>query len=118
MATVILNGIPLPSGAQVSVGRFRLTKAGRTASGKMVMDVIATKTKVDLSWDKLPEADLRALITALEAQVFYQLSYPDARDNTGQATITAYTGDINYSAWHRVNGVRYWESIKVSLIEQ
>ncbi|MEW6048483.1 MAG: hypothetical protein AB1609_18735 [Bacillota bacterium] len=102
--------------AEVKVGRFDLTKSRRTASGKMVMEVIATKRRVDVTWKMLADSDLKQILDLLAAnKPFFTLQYPDAG---GAATMTCYAGDTNTSLWHTVNGVRYWDEVTIPFIEQ
>lgn len=102
--------------AEFSVGRFDLTKSGRTASGDMVMDLIATKRRVDCTWRMMPDGDLKLLIDTIHAnKPFFTLEYPDAG---GTKTMTCYAGDINTSLWHTVNGVRYWKEVGIAFIER
>lgn len=111
-----IAGTQVAKPAEVKVGRFDLTKASRTASGKMVMDVIATKRRVDVTWKMLPDADLQQIIGLITAhKPFFSLQYPDAG---GTATMTCYAGDINTSLWHTINGVRYWSEVTIPFIEQ
>lgn len=111
-----IAGTQVASPAELKVGRFDLTKSQRTASGKMVMEIIATKRRVDVTWKMLRDSDLQTILDTITAhKPFFSLSYPDAG---GTATMTCYAGDINTSLWHTKNGVRYWEEITIPFIEQ
>jgi len=111
-----IAGIKVASPGDVKVGRFDLTKASRTASGRMVMEYIATKRRVDVVWRYIPDTDLQVILNLLAAnKPFFTLEYPDAG---GQQTITCYAGDINTSLWHTINGVRRWSEVSISFIEQ
>ncbi len=101
---------------ELKVGRFDLTKSNRTASGKMMMELIATKRRVDAVWVMLPDNDLKLIIDTITAnKPFFALEYPDAG---GQRTMTCYAGDIVTSLWHTKNGVRFWEEVSIGFIEQ
>lgn len=103
--------------ARVDVGRFDLTKSGRTASGRMAMDIVrAGVRRVDVTWEYLPDEDLKTLLDVIAAnKPFFQLRYPDAGQ---EETMQAYVGDIMTSLWHTIGGVRYWKSVELSFIEQ
>lgn len=102
--------------AELIVGRFDLTKSGRAASGEMVMDLIATKRRVDVTWRMMPDDQLTQLLDAINAnKPFFTVTYPDAG---GQKTMTAYVGDINTSLWHTIGGVRYWQEVRLAFIEK
>ena len=101
---------------ELKVGRFDITKSNRTASGKMVMEIIATKRRVDCTWKMIPDSDLQTIIDTITAhKPFFSLEYPDAG---GSKTMTCYAGDIVTSLWHTKNGIRYWEEVTIPFIEQ
>ncbi len=116
MADLYIAGTKVARPADIRVGRFDLTKSNRTASGKMVMEYIATKRRADVVWRYIPDADLQVILNLLAAnKPFFTLEYPDAG---GQQTMTCYAGDINTSLWHTINGVRRWSEVSISFIEQ
>jgi len=111
-----IAGVSVKAPTDLKIGRFDLTKSSRTASGKMVMDVIATKRRVDVIWKMLTDSELENIIDTITAnKPFFTLEYPDAG---GQQTMTCYAGDILTSLWHTKNGVRYWEEVSIGFIEQ
>ncbi len=111
-----IAGITVKAPTELKVGRFDLSKSGRTASGKMVMEIIATKRRVDAVWKMLPDDELQKIIDTIAAnKPFFTLEYPDAG---GTKTMTCYAGDIVTSLWHTKNGVRYWEEVSIPFIEQ
>ena len=111
-----IAGVSVKAPTDLKIGRFDLTKSGRTASGKMVMELIATKKRVDITWKMLPDNELQKIIDTITAnKPFFSLEYPDAG---GTKTMTCYAGDIITSLWHTKNGVRYWEEVSIGFIEQ
>ena len=111
-----IAGITVKAPTELKTGRFDLSKSSRTASGKMVMDIIATKRRVDVVWKMLPDNDLKLIIDTITAnKPFFSLEYPDAG---GQMTMTCYAGDINAGLWHTKNGIRYWQDVSIAFIEQ
>ena len=117
MAEIRIAGTLVARPAEVKVGRFDLTKANRTASGRMVMEVVrAGVRRVDVVWRYIPDADLQVILDLLAVnKPFFTLEYPDAG---GQKTMTAYCGDITTSLWHTRGGVRYWDEVSIPFIEQ
>ncbi len=116
MADIVIAGVQVARPAEVKVGRFDLTKSNRTASGRMVMEYIATKRRVDVTWKYLPDAELKKILDLLaQNKPFFQVSFPGPG---GTETMVAYAGDISTSLWHSVNGIRYWSEVSVSFIEQ
>ncbi len=111
-----IAGVSVKAPTDLKIGRFDLTKSSRTASGKMVMDVIATKRRVDVIWKMLTDSELENIIDTITAnKPFFTLEYPDAG---GTKTMTCYAGDILTSLWHTKNGIRYWEEVSIPFIEQ
>lgn len=111
-----IAGTKVVNPAEIKVGRFDLAKSGRAASGRMVMEIIATKRRVDVVWKMLPDNDLKTIIDIITAhKPFFSLAYPDAG---GTQTMTCYTGDIVTSLWHKIGGVRHWEEVSIAFIEQ
>lgn len=113
---ITIAGVQVANPSEIKIGRFDLTKSERTASGKMMMEIIATKRRVDCTWKMIADSDLKLIIDTITAhKPFFSLSFPDAG---GTATMTCYTGDINTSLWHTINGVRYWSEVTIAFIEQ
>ena len=111
-----IAGVTVKTPSDLKIGRFDLTKSNRTASGKMAMDLIATKRRVDCNWTMVADSDLQVIITAITTnKPFFSLEYPDVG---GQKTMTCYAGDINTTMWHTKAGVRYWEEVQIPFIEQ
>lgn len=114
---LIIAGWVAPNPRELKVSRFDLTKSARTASGRMVMEVIrAGVRRLDVTWDKMADSDYQTLLNVLAAhKPFFSVQYEDAG---GPQTMICYAGDISAAAWHRVGGVRYWSDVSVALIEQ
>ena len=111
-----IAGVTVKTPSELKVGRFDITKSNRSASGKMMMELIATKRRVDVVWKMVPDNDLKLIIDTITAnKPFFSLEYPDAG---GQMTMTCYAGDIVTNLWHTKNGVRYWEEVSIGFIEQ
>ena len=111
-----IAGVTVKAPSELKVGRFDLTKSNRTASGCMTMELIATKRRVDCVWRMVPDNELQKIIDTITAnKPFFSLEYPDAG---GTKTMTCYAGDIVTSLWHTKNGVRFWEDVQISFIEQ
>jgi hypothetical protein len=111
-----IAGVTVKTPNELKIGRFDLTKSNRTASGKMMMELIAIKRRVDCVWRMLPDNDLKLIVDAItDNKPFFSLEYPDVG---GQMTMTCYAGDIITSLWHTKNGVRYWEEVSIGFIEQ
>lgn len=111
-----IAGVMVKTPSELKIGRFDITKSSRTASAKMVMDIIAPKKRVDCTWKMITDSDLQTIIDTITAnKPFFTLEYPDVG---GNEMITCYTGDIITSLWHMKDGVRYWQDVSIPFIEQ
>ena len=111
-----IAGTTVAAPSELKVGRFDISKSDRVASGKMVMEIIATKRRVDVVWKYIKDDELQIIIDTITAnKPFFTLEYPDAG---GTQTMTCYSGDIMTGLWHTKNGVRYWEDVSIGFIEQ
>jgi hypothetical protein len=111
-----IAGVTVKTPSELKVGRFDITKSNRAASGKMMMELIATKRRVDVVWKMVTDSELQTIINTITAnKPFFSLEYPDAG---GAKKMTCYAGDIVTSLWYTKNGVRYWEEVSIGFIEQ
>jgi len=73
-----IAGITVKTPSELKVGRFDITKSNRAASGKMMMELIATKRRVDVVWKMLTDTELEKIIDTITAnKPFFYLTYPD-----------------------------------------
>jgi hypothetical protein len=114
---ITIDGTQIKSPTDLKIGIFRLSKAGRVSSGKMVMDIIAQKRRLDLTWEAIRGDHLNQILDLLDANTFYQVGYPDPKNPDAQTTITAYVGDINQTLF-RTDWKRVWKGVTIALIEQ
>jgi hypothetical protein len=112
-----IDGQTIATPTELKVSIYRLSKADRTASGDMVMEVIALKRRLDLKWAIIPSSNLAQIMGILDSGVFHTVEYVDPR-NGESATITAYVGDINQNAWQQIGGSRYWRDVSLALIQR
>lgn len=106
--------IPTPSDFQVSV--MDISKAERNANGDMIIERIATKRKLELTWKYLSQADLSALLIRVSA-VFFTIEYPDPQTGALR-TGTFYSGDRTAGAIDYQNDTPRWKDIKMNFVER
>ena len=111
-----INGVTIPTPSELKVGIQDLSKAERAANGTMFIERIATKRKIEPSWNYLSREDLSALFQAV-APVFFTVEYIDPQDNNTK-TGTFYAGDRKAGALDYRNGVIRYKDISVNLIER
>lgn len=116
-----INGIKVKTPMEQSIEHYNITNSDRTASGLMIMEFIAKKTKLILKWPVLKGADLRQIRDLIDTtEMFFDVTYFD--EDGVEHTITAYMGNQTYdkyriSAQHP-NAGWYWKDVEIHLIER
>jgi len=111
-----INGVTLPTPSDYEVGIQDISKAERNARGTMIIERIATKRKIEVSWNFLSQEELSNLLK-LVSPVFFSVEYIDPQE--GKRKIgTFYAGDRVPKAMDYRNGKVRWRDIKFSLIER
>jgi hypothetical protein len=111
-----INGvtIPTPSAFQVSISD--VSEAERNAKGDIMIDRIATKRKLELSWAPLSSADMSTILKAVK-DIFFTVTYPDPQEGA-ELTKTFYVGDRTAPVLTIIDGAPMWSSLKFNLIEK
>ena len=99
--------IKFPTGMTWGFQDISSSESGRTLSGKMNKEVVATKRTLSCSWTALDDDESSALLGAIKIKTYGNLNYPDAfeginitkRFYTGDATAEMKTIDDNKVIW-------------------
>lgn len=110
-----VNGVDIPAPSDFTFGIQDISKAERVASGKIVIDRITTKVKLNMKWNYLTPNQLSMLLTQIE-QVYFNVTYLDPRSNTKQ-TRQFYVGDRNMGMYSYRNGNPIYIDIGFNFIE-
>jgi hypothetical protein len=112
-----INGIQVPkTPSKYSTGIMDLSRARRDGTGAIVINRIATKRKIELTWKHLTGEELSNLLT-LVSPVFFTVEYIDPQTNSVK-TGTFYCGDRTVGAFTYKNGIIRWKDIRFNLIER
>ena len=113
-----INGKTIKAPTDLSFSQEILDKAERTVDGTMVVDVIGTKRKVDVSWEYLSKEDMTTLTAAVKSDKFCEISFHD--NGTGQlVTMSARSEGLTYQphyVWAKSRLM--WKSVSVSFSER
>lgn len=116
----MIGGVAMPEPKQ---GGITITKekiwsknTGRATNGSMVGDVIAIKTKAQISWNVLSGEQVAVLDAALEP-AFISVYFKDPRLNA-YTTKTFYAGTPTYPVYSYATGLPEYVGCAVDLIEQ
>ena len=93
LALFTIESTAMPTPKKFSVSILDVSKAERNANATMLIERIATKRKISVSYDFLTGSQLKTLLTALNP-VFFNVTYFDPYTNSMQ-TKKFYCGDRN-----------------------
>lgn len=110
-----INGVKVPTPSEFVVGVQDISQAERVASGRMVIDRIATKIKLNMSWKYLTPEQLASLLSRIE-MVTFQVNYLDPRTHSRQ-TRTFYVGDRSMGMYQYRDGNPIYVDIGFNFIE-
>lgn len=116
MALLKIGDVEIKTPVTLKHEFFNLTKSGRTASGKMTMEIIAQKEKFTCEYDSMTSVDFNRMMSAAfdPTKPFYTLSVFE--DNVWK-DYTVYTGDVN-KVLVRTGGIWYYKDVRIAFIEQ
>lgn len=111
-----VNGsfIPDPSELQWGIQSVSDSNAGRTMDGKMHVNLVTRKRKIELKWSGVDFATTAEILAAVNNETF-SVTYFDALTNSSQ-TRTFYVGDRSAMVKSYVEGYRR-NDISFNIIE-
>lgn len=117
--TLKINGTPIKKPAQFSIERYNITKAGRVASGKMMLELVAKKRKFLLQYEHLSGTDLDEILALIDTdEMFFELEY---QENGVTKRAICYAGHIPSQylrGGDETSPLWYWKDVDFDLIEQ
>ena len=114
-----INGVTIRTPDNFKLSKFNLTKSGRVASGKMTMDLIAKKVKIEISYRGITGIDLDTILDEIDTdEEFFTVEYYDKRGTAMSKTF--YTGEIPATLHTRGLGDDddKWRNVELHFIEQ
>lgn len=114
---ISIGDLDIPTPSDCSIGINDIIKEDRTANGNVIIERVATKRKIDLSWKYLSNTQLQELMTTISANVFFTVSYPDPLTGATRSG-TFYVGDRSAGMIDYQAGVPRWKDIKLNLLEK
>ncbi len=118
MATIRCGSTNLPEPSEISTSDEIIWSAntGRSSeTGKMIGDVIAKKKTINITWRMITAAQASTIFNCMPGG-FFSITF---RDYGTETTITGYRGTIEKESLGYIgDGVYYYKSLKVSVIQQ
>lgn len=113
-----INGTKIKTPTSQDIEHYNITNGDRTASGQMMMDLIAKKIKINVSYEVLKGTDLKQIRNLIDGTaMFFDVTYYD--DDGVLTTKTCYAGAIKYKKFrHSATNGWYWKDVEFALIER
>ncbi len=111
-----INGVVIPTPSDYQVGIMDLSKAERNALGTLIIERVATKRKIEMSWNYLNKDELSQLLN-LVSPVLFEVDYINPQENS-RKTGTFYVGDRKAGAIDYKNGNIRYKDIQFNIIER
>jgi hypothetical protein len=116
MALLIIGGETMPSPSDMDFGIYDISKAERNAKGKMIIERIATKKKIGISYNFITRGNLQTILNAVKP-AYFNVTYIDPLTNT-TVTGSFYCGDRSLGYVDYLNNVPRYKELKFDLIER
>lgn len=116
-----VNGVILPSPVSVELSDETLWSAGTGRSvktGEMLGAVVASKSTLDIEWQWISHSEYLKIKNALKKGFFGPVKYESSDGSETANLALAYRSNILRVDGNTVNGIRYYRSVKTSIIEK
>lgn len=103
-----------PTPAEITYTRSTLdaSSSGRNQAGMMFRDVVADKTKLQVSWGPLSSEQISTILQLVD-EAFFTLRYPDAYTGAMQEMV-CYVGDRSSPVYRLADNSTEWKWQKLS----
>lgn len=112
---ISIDSVQISTPSNFTAGVLDITKAERNANGTLIIEIIATKRKLELKYNYLSNSDLSTLFNAISPTTF-TVDYPDPVTGAERSG-TFYKGDRKSGMIIYESGVPKWKDITFNLIE-
>jgi hypothetical protein len=116
MALLKVGSADLPTPSDYSIGVLDITQAERNAKGTMLIERIAQKKKISISYKYCDGATLSQILTAINP-IYFNLTYLDPITNTYK-TGSFYVGDRNMGMIDFQDSVPRYKDLSFEFIER
>lgn len=115
-----INNVAIPTPSKYTYNRLNVTKnSERNANGDLVTEFIASKRKVEVTWDYLTQDEWKDLLAKISgaSNFFFTFEYFDGEDGALK-TGTFYAGDRRSEAIDYQGGEIRWRNLSISFVER
>lgn len=116
MAFITINGVNVPTPTDFQVGIQDIANTQRNANGQMIIERIAVKKTLSISYAYLSASDLSTVLQAV-SPVTFDVTYLDPITNSN-VTSSFYCGDRSLGMIDFINSIPRYQNVKFDLIER
>lgn len=117
---IVENLLDLKEPTSISFKKYNIANQERTMDGSLVVDFIASKEMIEVTWDVLNDTDFQDLLLLIEKKQadngFYSVKYLKPSSENLE-TITAYTEQVTYYPYFLAGGSVVWRDVSISFVE-
>lgn len=115
---ITIGGTSIKTPSEFSLGYLDLDRAERNANGEMIIDFIAQKRKIEMSWKLLTsaEAELIRSLAKNGSVRFVTVTYPQADGTIASGTF--YASDFVLGMLDYRYSVPRYKDVKLSMIQK
>ena len=119
---MVINGVtvkePKLGGVSVTDEPIWSSNTGRSASGKMIGDIVAMKSTIEIAWTPLSFADMKKIRDAIiSGGEFFSITYPDPAVGAN-VTKTVYCGNIPRLLYSLSSRYPRYQDVTIQFIER
>ena len=127
MSLISVGGVALKTPSVLNISTYDISEpdSGRTLDGLMHANKlrdsngnIVKKTTLEVEWWMCSPAEAKAIVTALEANEYFTVTYNDPHNDSATTTKTMYLGDREIPVKMWTTKTKLYESISTTLIER
>ena len=109
---------PAKGGVTITDEPVWASNTGRGSDGKMIGDIVAWKTTVEVTWPPLTFSDASSIVTALTgAGAFFNIKYYDTSTST-MVEKTVYCSNVPRTMYSLATAAQKHMGVTVTFIEQ
>jgi hypothetical protein len=112
-----VNSVDISTPSTFDVSINDIVKADRDAHGNMMIEKIATKRKLEMTWKYLSQSAASTLLSAVSTTTFFTVEYPDPLTGALRSG-TFYCGDRSVGMIDYQASTPRYKDIKFNFIEQ
>src|ERR1700752_1098969 len=118
LLSIEVNGVmtimPTPTDMEIEI--YDISKAERLANGQMNIERIATKMKLQITYDYITATNLKTVLSAI-SPTFYNVQFHDPKTNALR-TASMYCGDRSIGFIDYQNSTPRYRGVSFDLIER